>query len=130
MKKFFKEFKEFAAKGNVLELAVAVVIGAAFGKIVSSLVDDIIMPLVGIVVGQNFASLSVTVNGSVIAYGAFIQAIVDFLIIALSVFICTKIVNKFKKKDDKKEEDKKEAKKSDEVVLLEEIRDLLKKKNK
>ena len=126
MKKFFKEFKEFASKGNVLELAVAVVIGAAFGKIVSSLVDDIIMPLVGIIVGQNFASLTLELNGSNIAYGAFIQAIVDFIIIAFCVFLFTKIINKFKKKEEKKEE----PKKSDEVVLLEEIRDLLKKNKK
>lgn len=126
MKKFFKEFKEFASKGNVMELAIAVVIGAAFGKIVTSLVDDIIMPLVGILVGKNFASLTLEVNGSFIAYGAFIQAIVDFLIIAFCVFLITKIINKFKKKEEKKEE----AKKSDEVVLLEEIRDLLKKQNK
>ena len=126
MKKFFKEFKDFASKGNVLELAVAVVIGAAFGKIVSSLVDDIIMPLVGILVGKNFASLTLDLNGSYIAYGSFIQAIVDFLIIAFCVFVFTKIINKFKKKEEKKEE----AKKSDEVVLLEEIRDLLKKQNK
>ena len=126
MKKFFKEFKDFASKGNVLELAVAVVIGAAFGKIVSSLVDDIIMPLVGILVGKNFASLTLDLNGSYIAYGSFIQAIVDFLIIAFCVFVFTKIINKFKKKEDKKEE----AKKSDEVILLEEIRDLLKKQNK
>ena len=126
MKKFFKEFKEFASKGNVIELAVAVVIGAAFGKIVSSLVDDIIMPLVGILVGKNFASLALEINGSYIAYGAFIQAIVDFLIIAFCVFLFTKLINKFKKKEEKKEEEKK----SDEVVLLEEIRDLLKKQNK
>lgn len=126
MKKFFKEFKEFASKGNVLDLAIAVVIGAAFGKIVSSLVDDIIMPLIGIIVGKNFASLTAEVNGSIIAYGAFIQAIVDFLIIAFCVFLFTKIINKFKKKEEKKEE----AKKNDEVVLLEEIRDLLKKKTK
>lgn len=124
MKKFFKEFKEFASKGNVLDLAVAVVIGAAFGKIVSSLVDDIIMPLVGILVGQNFASLTLELNGSYIAYGAFIQAIVDFIIIAFCVFCFTKAINKFKKKEEKKEE---EPKKSDEVKLLEEIRDLLKK---
>jgi len=100
--KFFKEFKDFASKGNVIELAVAVVIGAAFGKIVSSLVDDIIMPLVGILVGKNFASLTLEINGSYIAYGAFIQAIVDFLIIAFCVFLFTKLINKFKKKEDDK----------------------------
>lgn len=127
MKKFFKEFKDFAAKGNVIELAVAVVIGAAFGKIVTSLVDDIIMPLFGILVGKNFANLSVEINGSFITYGAFIQAIVDFLIIAFCVFLFTKLINKFKKKEEKKAE---APKKSDEVLLLEEIRDLLKKQNK
>ncbi len=126
MKKFFKEFKEFVSKGNVLDLAVAVVMGSAFGKIVSSLVDNIIMPLFGILVGQNFASLSVDINGSPLAYGLFIQAVVDFIIIAFCIFLFTKAINKFKKKEEKKEE----PKKSDEVVLLEEIRDLLKKKNK
>ena len=79
MKKFFKEFKGFISKGNVLDLAVAVVMGAAFGKIVSSLVDNIIMPLFGIIVGQNFASLAAEVNGSTIAYGLFIQAVVNSL---------------------------------------------------
>jgi len=127
MKKFFKEFKDFASKGNVVELAIAVVIGAAFGKIVTSLVDDIIMPLFGTLVGKNFASLTVEINGSYIAYGAFIQAIVDFLIIAFCVFLFTKLINKFKKKEEKKAE---APKKSDEVLLLEEIRDLLKKQNK
>lgn len=126
MKKFFSEFKEFVSKGNVLDLAVAVVMGSAFGKIVSSLVDNIIMPLFGILVGQNFADLSVKINGSPLAYGLFIQAVIDFLIIAFFIFIFTKIINRFKKKEEKKEE----KKKSDEVVLLEEIRDLLKKKNK
>ena len=125
MKKFGKEFKEFISKGNVVDLAVAVIMGAAFGKIVSSLVDNIIMPLFGIIVGQNFATLSVEVNGSPIAYGLFIQAVIDFLIIAFFIFLFTKAINKFKKKEEKKEE----AKKSDEVVLLEEIRDLLKKQN-
>ena len=127
MKKFFKEFKDFASKGNVVELAIAVVIGAAFGKIVTSLVDDIIMPLFGTLVGKNFASLTVEINGSYIAYGAFIQAIVDFIIIAFCVFLFTKLINKFKKKEEKKAE---APKKSDEVLLLEEIRDLLKKQNK
>ena len=127
MKKFFKEFKEFAARGNVVELAIAVVIGGAFGKIVTSLVDDIIMPLFGILFKQNFATLTWNINGSEVAYGSFIQSVIDFLIIALCIFIFTKLINRFKKKEEKKEE---KPKKSDEVVLLEEIRDLLKKKNK
>lgn len=126
MKKFFLEFKEFVSKGNVLDLAVAVVMGSAFGKIVSSLVDDIIMPLFGILVGRNFADLTVDINGSPLAYGSFVQAIVDFLIIAFCIFLFTKLINKFKKKQPPKEE----PKKSDEVILLEEIRDLLKKKVK
>ncbi len=126
MKGFFKEFKQFISKGNVLDLAIAVIMGSAFSKIVSSLVDDIIMPLFGIIVGKNFATLSVDLNGSILTYGAFIQAIIDFLIIALCIFLFTKAINKFKKKEEKKEE----AKKSDETVLLEEIRDLLKKKTK
>ena len=123
----WKDFKAFLMRGNVIDLATAVVIGAAFGKIVTSLVDDIIMPLFGTLVGKNFASLTVEINGSYIAYGAFIQAIVDFLIIAFCVFLFTKLINKFKKKEEKKPE---APKKSDEVVLLEEIRDLLKKSKK
>ena len=126
MKKFFKEFKEFAARGNVMDLAIAVIIGTAFGNIVKALVDYILMPLFGIAFKQNFATLVWNVNGSKIAYGMFIQAVIDFLIIAFCIFIITKIINKFKKKEEKKEA----PKKSDEVVLLEEIRDLLKKKNK
>lgn len=123
MKKFFREFKEFVSKGNVLDLAVAFIMGSTFGKIVSSLVEDIIMPLFGTLVGQNFAELSVKVNGSPIAYGKFIQAIVDFLIIAFCIFIFSKIISRFKKKEEKKEA----PPKREEVVLLEEIRDLLKK---
>ena len=126
MKGLMKEFKEFVSKGNVLDLAIAVVMGGAFSKIVSSLVDDIIMPLLGIIVGKNFGNLYVDLNGSILTYGAFIQAIVDFVIIAFCIFLFTKAINKFKKKEEKKEE----AKKSDETVLLEEIRDLLKKKTK
>ena len=101
MKKFFKEFKEFAARGNVLELAVAVVIGGAFGKIVTSLVNDIIMPLFGIIFKDNFANLTWEVNGSNIAYGAFVQAVIDFLIVAFCIFLFTKLINKFKKKEEK-----------------------------
>jgi len=132
MKNFFKEFKEFISRGNVIDLAVAVIIGAAFGKIVSSLVEDIIMPLLGIIVGKNFSDLYVDINGSPLMYGKFIQAIIDFLIVAFCIFVFTKIINTVKKKVDakiKRDEDKEKEKpkKSDEVVLLEEIRDLLKK---
>ncbi|MBQ9318921.1 MAG: large conductance mechanosensitive channel protein MscL [Bacilli bacterium] len=127
----FKEFKKFIARGNVLDLAVGVVVGGAFGKIVTSLVDDIIMPLVGLVMGGlDFSSLSITVNDAKIMYGNFIQNVVDFLIVAFCIFIMVKAVNKLTSKlEAKKEKEKKEeAKKADNIVLLEEIRDLLKEK--
>ncbi|MBO1512795.1 large-conductance mechanosensitive channel protein MscL [Metabacillus bambusae] len=117
-----QEFKKFALKGNVLDLAVAVVIGAAFGKIVTSLVNDIITPIIGLLMGGvNFSHLSY----SVIKYGAFIQSVIDFFIIAFSIFLVVRFFNRFKKKEeaaapvvDTKEE------------LLKEIRDLLKESNK
>ena len=123
---FIKEFKEFATRGNVMDMAVGVIIGGAFGKIVSSLVDDVIMPLVGTFVGQNFADLSVEINGAELKYGTFIQNIVDFLIIAFCIFIMVKAVNKLTKK--KAEEPAPEPEPSNEEKLLGEIRDLLKKK--
>ena len=124
MKKFIGEFKEFISKGNVLDMAVGVIIGGAFGKIVTSLVNDIIMPLVGIVIGgHDFTGLTLNVGNASIKYGTFMQNVVDFLIVAFCIFVFIKIINKLKKKEVKKEE---VAKKSDEVVLLEEIRDLLK----
>lgn len=126
MKKFFGEFKEFISRGNVVDLAVAVIMGTAFSAIVSSLVGDIIMPLFGTIVGQNFSSLSFELNGSSIAYGKFLQAIIDFLIIAFFIFLFTKAINKIRKTKEK-EKEKEVPKKKDEVVLLEEIRDLLKK---
>lgn len=126
-KKQLDGFKEFIAKGNVIDLAVGVIIGSAFGKIVSSIVDDILMPLIGIIIGGvNFTSLSVKIGDAVITYGNFIQNVIDFLIIALCVYFMINIINKVTSKM-KKEEKKEEAKKSDEVALLEEIRDLLKK---
>ena len=128
----FKEFKKFIARGNVLDLAVGVVVGGAFGKIVTSLVDDIIMPLVGLVMGGlDFSNLSIKVNDAKIMYGNFIQNVVDFLIIAFCIFIMVKAVNKLTSKvEAKKEKEKKqeEAKKAENIVLLEEIRDLLKEK--
>ena len=134
MKKFFGEFKEFVSKGNVIDLAVGVIIGGAFGKIVSSLVDNIIMPLVGLIIGGvDFSSLSVTVKGASIKYGLFIQNVVDFLIVALCIFIFIKAINsldkKVKSKVKKEEEKKKEEppKPTKEEELLTEIRDLLKK---
>lgn len=126
-----KEFKEFALKGNVIDLAVGVIIGGAFGKIVTSLVNDIVMPVIGMLLGGvNFTELKYVItaaNGdipeSAILYGAFIQSIVNFLVIAFSVFIAVKIISAKKKK-----ETPAPAKPLPEVVLLEEIRDLLKEK--
>lgn len=123
-----KEFKEFISRGNVIDLAVGVIMGSAFGKIVSSLVDDIIMPLVGgLIGGIDFNGLSVKIGESVISYGNFIQNIVDFLIIAICIFLIIKAINKLSRK--KKAEPKEEVVvKAENTVLLEEIRDLLKKK--
>ena len=119
------EFKEFIMQGNVVDLAVGVIIGGAFGKIVTSLVNDILMPIIGILIGGiDFTGLSVEVADAKILYGSFIQNIIDFLIVAFCIFVFIKIIGKFTKK---KEEVVEEAKKTDEVLLLEEIRDLLKK---
>lgn len=121
-----KEFKEFISRGNVVDLAVGVVVGGAFGKIVTSLVNDIIMPLVGIIIGGvDFTGLTLKVKDANIAYGSFIQNIIDFLIIAACIFLFVKAINKLTKK--KKEEVKEVVVvKKEEVLLLEEIRDLLK----
>lgn len=141
---FMKEFKEFAMKGNVLDMAIGVVIGGAFGKIVTSLVNDIIMPLIGALLGNvDFSTLAVTLRQAVmngdevvkpavtLGYGNFIQVTVDFLIVALCIFLVIKAINKAKNLAKKEEEAPAEpeapAPKPDDVVLLEEIRDLLKK---
>ena len=113
-------------KGNVIDLAVGVIVGGAFGKIVTSLVNDILMPVIGIIIGGiDFSNLSIDIADAKIMYGSFIQQIIDFLIISLCVFLFVKIIGKFEKKY-KKEKVVEEVKKSDEVLLLEEIRDLLK----
>ena len=128
-----KDFKEFAFKGNVLDMAIGVIIGAAFGKIVTSLVNDLIMPIISILTGGiNFTDLKLVItpaHGDVaenaVAYGSFIQNVVDFLIIAFCIFLFVRLIEKFKKKEEVKVE---ALKKADDVVLLEEIRDLLKAK--
>ena len=130
MKKLLKEFGDFIKKGNVLDLAVAVVIGGAFTAIVNSLVDCVINPLIGLICGgiDLSTSLILKVGDAHLYFGALIEAIIKFLIIALAVFFIVKLINKlmnFKKKPETKEA---APVKSDEVVLLEEIRDLLKKK--
>ncbi len=132
-KGFISEFKDFIARGNVLDMAVGVIVGGAFSKIVTSLTDNILMPIIGVILGNNsFASLAIPVRlwGRVtyIRYGLFIQNTVDFLLTALCIFIMIKAINTFmslRKKEEKKEEEKAPAK-SDETKLLEEIRDLLK----
>ena len=128
-----KEFKEFISRGNVIDLAVGVIIGGAFGKIVSSLVNDVLMPLIGICLGGlDFKGLSLSIGNASISYGVFIQNIVDFLIIAFCIFIFIKLINKITRREDKKEKEevKEEKQKSEEIILLEEIRDLLKKKSR
>lgn len=94
MKKFFAEFKEFIMRGNVLDLAVGVIIGAAFQSIVTSLTDDIISPILGIFGGMDFSDMAFKINGATIAYGKFITAIINFLIMAFIIFLIVKLVNK------------------------------------
>lgn len=119
-----KEFKEFIAQGNVLDLAIGIIIGAAFGEIVNSLVDNIIMPIVGLFMGGiDFTGLSVKIKDAEIAYGMFIQNVVSFFIIAFSIFLFVKLINTLRRKQDEEEEDEIE----ENIQLLSEIRDLLKK---
>ena len=121
-----REFRDFALKGNVIDLAVAVIIGIAFGAVVLSLVNDIIMPIVGVLLGGvDFASLSIQVGSATIAYGKFIQAIVNFLIIAFVLFLIVKAANRMRKPEAAPEPPGPSA----EETLLTEIRDLLKAKN-
>ena len=130
---FISEFKEFAVKGNVVDMAVGVVIGGAFGKIVTSLVGDVIMPVVGVITGgANFSDLKVILKEAVgetpavsINYGAFIQNIIDFTIIAFCIFVAIKAINKLKR--EKPAEPEAPAEPSEDIVLLREIRDSLKK---
>lgn len=130
---FAKEFKDFAMRGNVVDMAVGIIIGAAFGKIVASLVKDIIMPPIGVLVGgvdfSNLAYVLQEAQGEVAAvtinYGLFIQTIVDFLIVALAIFMAIKVMTAMKKKEE--EAPAEPPKPSNEEVLLSEIRDLLKK---
>ena len=134
-----KEFKEFIARGNVVDLAVGVIIGGAFSKIVTSLVDNIFGPIIGMILGGvDFSELAIKVGSAKILYGVFIQNIIDFLITALCLFIIVKLMNKFNSdihklsKKGKKTEEEQEVlpPKPDDVILLEEIRDLLKENKK
>lgn len=127
MKNFIQEFKAFAVKGNVIDLAVAVVIGAAFGKIVSSLVENIITPFIGILLGGvSFKSLSLQVGEAVIGYGLFLQNVFDFIIIALAIFALVKILSKVRQKKEQQTEEKLKVT-PEEIILLREIRDSLRK---
>jgi len=126
-----KEFKKFISKGNVVDLAVGVIIGSAFSKIVSSLVDDVLMPLIGIIIGGvDFSNLTLTIGAAKIKYGMFIQNIIDFLIIAFCVFIFVKTINKLSEITKKKEEETKEEIKETELSVLKEIKAELIKQNK
>ena len=123
---WLKEFREFAIKGNVVDLAVAVIIGAAFGKIVSSLVADIIMPVIGALVGGiNYEDMVIEVGDAQITYGKFLQNVVDFIIIAFVIFLMVKVINHFRRQQEK---EPKAAPPPRQEQLLEEIRDLLKRK--
>ena len=119
-----KEFKKFIARGNVLDLAVGVIVGGAFSSIVTSLVNNIFTPVIGLIVGGvDFSNLSITFRDTKIMYGAFIQSVIDFLIVAFCLFIVVKAVNKV---THKREEKTAKPTKSDELKTLEEIRDILK----
>ncbi len=129
MKKFFHEFKEFALKGSLFDMAVGIIIGTAFSGLVNSLVKDLFMPIFGIILGgMDFTAMSVTVGESVITYGNLIQNIVNFLIISLTMFLVIKVIGKIRSmhEEPKKEE---EPKKSDETVVLEQILEQLKIQN-
>jgi large conductance mechanosensitive channel len=116
-----KEFREFAVKGNVMDLAVGVIIGAAFGKIVASIVEDVVMPAIGSLMGGlNFSELALKVGSATLKYGKFLQTCLDFMIIAVAVFLLVKLINRIKRQEEKAPAPRQE-------VLLEEIRDLLKK---
>lgn len=121
--KILQEFREFAMKGNIVDLAVAVIIGGAFGKIVSSLVEDIVMPAIGALGRADFKSLMIQVGDAKIMYGKFLQMCLDFLIIAAAIFLAVKVLNHLRRK-----EEAKPAPPPRQEQLLEEIRDLLKKR--
>ena len=128
-KGMFSEFKEFIAQGDVVDLAVGVIIGGAFGKIVTSLVNDILMPIIGVLIGGiDFSGLKAKIGEATITYGMFIQNIIDFLIVAVCIFFFVKTIERITKKKEAEEEAVEEEKKDEQVVLLEEIRDLLKNK--
>ncbi len=126
MQQFVTEFKAFAMRGNVVDLAVAVVIGAAFGKIVSSLVENIVTPLLGLLLGGiNFSGLTVTVGEVAIRYGVFLQSVFDFIIIAFAIFVALKALKKLQAAEAAKPKEPEVP--PEDIVLLREIRDSLRK---
>ena len=133
-KGFIAEFKEFAMKGSIVDVAIGMIIGAAFSAIITSLVEDIIMPLLGIIIGKvDFTALSITVGSAQVMYGKFSQSCFSFLLIALTIFICIKAANKARTALERKSEEEEEAAEeaaepAEDVKLLTEIRDLLKEK--
>ena len=129
MSKFLNEFKDFAMRGNVLDLAVGVIIGGAFGKIVSSVVDDLLMPIIGMLIGGlDFKGLSIPFGKAKIMYGNFIQNVIDFTIIAFCIFLLIKGINSLSRKKEEPAAPEAPAEPSNEEKLLSEIRDLLKNK--
>lgn len=123
MRTFLQEFREFAMKGNIVDLAVAVIVGTAFGKIVASLVEDIVMPAIGALGRVDFKNLMIQVGDAKILYGKFIQTCVDFTIIALAIFVAIKVMNRLYRRREAAP-----AAPPRQEVLLEEIRDLLRRK--
>ena len=120
-----KEFREFAVKGNVMDLAVGVIVGAALGKIVSSLVEDVVMPVIGTLMGGlDFSGLAVKIGSATLKYGKFLQTCLDFLIIAWAIFFIVKLINRLKREEENPAD--KPAAPPRQEALLEEIRDLLK----
>lgn len=125
--KTLHEFKEFISRGNVIDMAVGTIIGAAFGKIVTSIVNDILMPIIGVIIGGiDFSNLSIKFKGATIAYGMFIQNVIDFLIVAACIFFFIKVISALTKKEEKKKEEDVPKPIDPEIELLKEIRDLLK----
>ncbi len=127
MKRYISEFKSFALKGNVMDLAVGVIIGAAFGKIIDSLVKDVVTPILGIFIGGvDFTKLSFGIDSTQVMYGNFLQAIFNLLVVAAALFVLIKALNRMRR-EKKTEKDPDPAQTPEDIALLTEIRDLLKK---
>lgn len=126
MKKFIAEFKEFALKGNMIDLAIGIIIGSSFNAIVNSIVNDVLMPVFGIILGgKDFSGLAITIGEAQIKYGMLIQSLINFVIIAFCLFLLVKVMNKLRNPKPQEEAPAAPAPKPDDIVLLEEIRDLL-----